>query len=804
MNTTGLESIFKDPPKSKADVRAILGSLQFLSKFVPQFSELTKPVVDLTCKGAEFVWTHEHAESLRFIEKALRNAQPAILPDKHSPKIVQLYTLPQSIDVVCEDRSGNLIDRASRLLSESERNYTKVERTLLALVLACAKFEHFLSQDFTVFTTECKDVIHALRMSNRPERVERLLLQIPSSMNPLIEMRGASKPEWSLQFDVEPPEATFYTDGASISNGKDTCKAGWVVYCLEQPELSASGEISLNPSNQTAELRAVIEACKIAKDNGFKHIAIVSDSRYVLNSVQVWIPKWLNNEFRNNRKKPVINQRLMLDLMKASENLNVKWCFAKAHGQDFGNSKADELAKSSITNDYHKLALAATFGPEQQLRDPEVRRIYEALSDEGGEQNDRYDRFTVENDLLYFKDPSEENPTDIRLMVPLDQRRLLLQLAHDDQLYGGHLGVRKTLKKLRSYWWEGMTKDAINHVRTCELCQKFKNPVGPKVGKLHPIPVSQLFERLHIDIIGLMHTQTPEGNQYIITAIDAYSRFAFARAYKDSKTNYCINSIIAIHGCPDTIVSDQGKQFTGNEWAEMMRKYGIKHHFTNPYHPQSNGMDERLNGTLIKILRSYCTNEPVTWDQKLQWALFNYNTSFHEALKMTPYEVVFGVKPRTPLNLQPRDPISQQEAREAIRSAVATNMEEARRAQKYFYDRRRKEAKYEVGDKILIRNHNLSRDQGRKLQEKWIGPAIIIKVHSNAESEQMYLQVINFAKKGATRVQKIAIKDVKPFYSREGFDLEASHITSEDARQDRSTPMNIRITSSLQSQIVTR
>lgn len=130
-------------PKSEGDVRTILGSLQYISKFISNFSEIMMPLNSIICKEAEFKWTKEHKNALHTVQKHLREA-------KKQPKIVELYAIPQSIEAVCTDTAGNLIERASKALSESESNYTHVERTLLALALACSKFEPFLCDENTV------------------------------------------------------------------------------------------------------------------------------------------------------------------------------------------------------------------------------------------------------------------------------------------------------------------------------------------------------------------------------------------------------------------------------------------------------------------------------------------------------------------------------------------------------------------------------------------------------------------------------------------------------------------------------
>lgn len=190
----------------------------------------------------------------------------------------------------------------------------------------------------------------------------------------------------------------------------------------------------------------MINACNIAKASNFKDISIVSESRYVLNSVELWLPKWIDNEFKITKNKQVVNKKLMLDLVEAKQQLTIRWLFTKGHSEDFGNSKADELAKQVLQSDSHKLGAVVKFNPEQQLRDPAIQRIHAALTDEEAEVNRRFDNFEIIDGLLYLKKQAGDDICISKLVVPADQRELMLRIAHDDQLYGGHLGVRKNLK----------------------------------------------------------------------------------------------------------------------------------------------------------------------------------------------------------------------------------------------------------------------------------------------------------------------------------------------------------------------
>ena len=105
---------------------------------------------------------------------------------------------------------------------------------------------------------------------------------------------------------------------------------------------------------------------------------------------------------------------------------------------------------------------------------------------------------------------------------------------------------------------------------------------------------------------------------------------------------------ILIHGIPETLHSDQGRQFESEVVLTLCKLLNIKKTRTTPYHPASDGMVERFNRTLIdqiaKILLS-CGGE---WDDYIKQVAFAYNSSNHSSTKFSPYFLVHGREPRMP------------------------------------------------------------------------------------------------------------------------------------------------------------
>ena len=93
---------------------------------------------------------------------------------------------------------------------------------------------------------------------------------------------------------------------------------------------------------------------------------------------------------------------------------------------------------------------------------------------------------------------------------------------------------------------------------------------------------------------------------------------------------FILHTIIFRHGCPQKILTDNGTNFTARVIPVLNQLLGVGTHYTTPYHPQANGIVERVNGTLGKIIRKLVEHTGKDWDVLVPTAVFAYNISFHQ------------------------------------------------------------------------------------------------------------------------------------------------------------------------------
>ena len=142
------------------------------------------------------------------------------------------------------------------------------------------------------------------------------------------------------------PEIEIYTDGACSGNPG---AGGWgvILRCGEvEKELSGGAPAT---TNNRMELTAVIEALKALKKQC--RITLYTDSRYVMDGINEWMPNWKNNGWRtSNKKSPVKNIELWQQLDTLLNGHEVKWVWVKGHNGHPENERVDALARGQAKN----------------------------------------------------------------------------------------------------------------------------------------------------------------------------------------------------------------------------------------------------------------------------------------------------------------------------------------------------------------------------------------------------------------------------------------------------------------------
>ena len=208
----------------------------------------------------------------------------------------------------------------------------------------------------------------------------------------------------------------------------------------------------------------------------------------------------------------------------------------------------------------------------------------------------------------------------------------------------------------RRFVWHRVSADVRRLCRTCDSCQISKVTRHTRA-PLHDLPLPRhRFQVLNLDLVGPLPPS--EGFSYLLTVVDRYSRWVEAFPLTDITASSCASAFLrgwlSRFGVPAHIITDQGRQFVSGLWREVMSLLGITPVLTTAYHPQANGMIERVHRTLKERLMSRAashSSSSASWMSHLPFVLLGLRTTVREDAGCCPADVVYGQQLRLPGDL---------------------------------------------------------------------------------------------------------------------------------------------------------
>ena len=392
---------------------------------------------------------------------------------------------------------------------------------------------------------------------------------------------------------------------------------------------------------------------------------------------------------------------------------------------------------------------------ECQVMDPEMSEMMSYLQDRSLPDDDKSARrvvleskqFELVEGLLYHENPAAF-PDRWCLVVPKELRPTLLKEAHQGR-FAGHLSGKKVYDRLRRYvWWRGMKSDVIKFCKACIVCASRKGNRKTFRPLLKPIPVGGPFHRVAVDVLQL--PLTVQGNRYVVVFMDYFTKWPEAFAIPDqiaeTLAKLFVEEIVCRHGIPEELLSDRGANFLSTLIHEICQVLGVKKINTSGYHPQTDGLVEKFNSTLISMIAKSCDVRDRDWDVRLPYLLFAYRVSAQESTRESPFFLMYGRDARIPTETvlsHMRSPyaIDVADYKEELLSSMSlawdlasTHIAKAQASQKIKYDRSAKEPDLKVGDRVMVFMPSESQGKTWKLSRPFHGPYRVLKATpTNAE-----------------------------------------------------------------------
>ena len=335
------------------------------------------------------------------------------------------------------------------------------------------------------------------------------------------------------------------------------------------------------------------------------------------------------------------------------------------------------------------------------------------------------------------RDSMGENVT--QMCVPAKHRSQCLRASHNSF---GHQGRNKMLTLLRQYfYWPNMSRACRDWVKGCDKCQAVDKTMPKHQTMIQRSIVTQPFSDVSIDLVGPF-PKAVGGYTHLLTCIDAASRWPEAVPMTSTTSKSvinCLTNMFSRNGFPEKLTSDNGAQFTSKQFTQWLREQGIAHSKSTPYHPQGNGMVERLHRTLGSIVAK-TTEKKGNWARVVPLALYFLRCTPSRATGVSPFMITHGWEPKTPLRVLYQSWVQQdmggvdlsewvsenQDRVEAARDLATSTATQASTKRAEVWNKTAVDRHFSVGDKVWVRRPGLD----EKLRESWVGPATIVKQNS--------------------------------------------------------------------------
>ena len=723
-----IEAVTKWPrPYSVTDVRAFLGFANYHRRFIQDFAQIAKPLQLLTNKGQPFVWGESQQVAFESLKSLLTTCPMLHHPVPDVPFILDTDASAFALGGVLSqrvDEEERVVAFASKSLSKTEMNYCTTHRELLAVIRMTDKFRHYLWGRRFRLRTDHASLKWLLNYKDADGMLARWLAKLQA-----------------YDFSIE------HRPGLQHGNADGLSRCGK----CKNPDcagLIGPGEATRTSSDSEFDVAAVKN--RPGQKSFASRTGGVGNPRVVRQKVRRKCdPK---GALRPRGHSPCRHP----DKSHGTAGAPLPMLLTKRH------LSVGRLARVRKLDKLLSRCWLAGFSPEDleaaQKADPDVspvlgwakdgkRPAKTELAPCSAETKNIVTQWSLlreRNGTLYREAKRRQTgQTFYQFVVPLGLRSKILEQLHNLRIVG-HLGIARTLARVQErYYWPNVAIDVARWCASCSECAARKGKPPPKRVPLAPLPVGEPFERIALDILDT-HIPTKRGHVYILVISDYFSKYTDAFPLRRKTTYNCAKVLaerwVAYHGVPTVIHSDQGREFEGGVFQRLAELLGANKTRTAPYRPQSDGLVERFNRTLLNMLSVFACDRPTTWDDHLPYLLSAYRSSVHASTQCTPNSLTYGRETNLPIDLMiPGSPQSDIKAQnypdyvQFVRKALQTAHSFARRhmgqalvRQKRGYDVHAKNrSSFNTGD--LVRYYYVPIKNRDKFACPWVGPYKVLE-----------------------------------------------------------------------------
>ncbi|MBW0509768.1 hypothetical protein O181_049483 [Austropuccinia psidii MF-1] len=448
------------------------------------------------------------------------------------------------------------------------------------------------------------------------------------------------------------------------------------------------------------------------------------------------LSRWpLDNVKSNPAYDPEVSAKIPIHFMEVDRKKNFRFSeWAPESGTlDSGNTDSEGtetpilgISSSELHNEFFSAVLKSYAKHkqcgillqllQQKYRSPEL----EAQLEEPWLRAYKDNKFFLIDGLLYHR----EKHTSALTVVDRDHISLILQECHDCP-YMGHMSEDRTKERVASTaWWPKWEQELSEYINTCERCQKANRKHGKKYGLLQHIEEPKHpWETINMDWVTGLVPGGKENYNACLIIVDRFSKSmrCLPCHKEDTAMDTALlfwNNIISTCGVPKIIISDRDPKFTSEFWTNLYDMLGTKLAFSTAYHPQTDGLAERMIQTMEDILRRFCAYGMEYKDHE------GYT---HDWVTLLPaVQLAYNTKESSD------HPPTAKDFHDMWKRACDTSSKliaEAKEYNKQRWDKTHMEPDFKEGDQVLVSTlifNNLKLP--KKMRDSFVGPFTVIKL----------------------------------------------------------------------------
>lgn len=383
------------------------------------------------------------------------------------------------------------------------------------------------------------------------------------------------------------------------------------------------------------------------------------------------------------------------------------------------NLEADCLSRNPV--------LEAHENEEEQLKVVNLIKLEDIIGDQENNEDvqKEKEKLISKHSIYYRKIKNKE-----KIVLSENFSLSFIKKIHKEYC---HIGITQMQNKITPYYTAKNLRQNIKKIcKQCEVCIMNKSRGQDKFGLMsHLGPATQPFEIMSIDTIGGFGGSRST-KKYMHLLVDHFTRYAYIVNSKTQNSNDFIKLVknVTEDNNIGMILSDQYPGINSKDFKVFLEKKNIPIVFTAVNAPFSNGINERLNQTLVNKIRCKVNeeNKKIAWTTIAHKCVEKYNETEHTVTGFAPVYLLQGKH----ITFTPNELKEERTENELLRDRklALKNSIKSHNYNKKLYDRNRKFYEFKVGDMVFAENGNkLNR---RKLDELKIGPYEIIEKLSNS------------------------------------------------------------------------